>query len=409
MRGWKCHFKHNTMARVRLVGLLWLVTLLPPLLPAQDHVSLPENPLAGRALFQRKQCFRCHAIAGRGTGIGRSLGEGRFRGTFLDMGAALWNHAPAMSVTFEVTGLPRPDLNAEEASELLVFLYFIDYLGRPGAAPAGQNVFRRGGCSSCHVIGGGAAKVGPDLAGLSRFASPLYVAQEIWNHGPSMFASMRARSIRPPSFEEGDLADLSAYIRQQAGSTPRRPLLSAPGNPNQGRELFRVKGCASCHGETGRGGGGGPDLTQFDLHRSAEALAALMWNHSLAMSGAMSSRGIDWPSFRDSELADLLAFLYFLPFRDPPGNEGRGERLFRERSCGGCHSGTGTPALGEAAADLTGGQAIDSPAALVAAMWKHAPIMQKAILGQGRRWPELSGSDLRDLMAYLARRPSEAR
>ena len=146
-----------------------------------------------------------------------------------------------MGVTFDVSDLAWPELSEKETTELVAFLYFIDYLGRPGVGAAGQKVFENE-CAACHSVGGGDAVVGPDLADLRRFASPLYIAQEIWNHGPSMFESMREMGLSPPVFEEGDLADLSAFVRQQAEAGPQERMLLAPGNPNRGRELFASKG-----------------------------------------------------------------------------------------------------------------------------------------------------------------------
>jgi hypothetical protein len=54
---------------------------------------------------------------------------------------------------------------------------------------------------------------------------------------------------------------------------------------------------------------------------------------------------------------------------------------------------------------LANTEASTSSAALVAAMWNHAPIMKDAILGEGRPWPELTGEELRDLYAFLASQP----
>jgi len=182
------------LAAALTVTMLTVVTLDVAGQP-QDDIELPSNPLRGRRLFEGKDCIGCHNLAGLGAGSGPSLGEGRFGGTFLELGAALWNHAPDMSVTMEVTGLEWPVLSESEATEILAFLYFVDYLGRPGVADDGRRVFEGGGCATCHVIGGGAVSIGPDLAELGRFASPLSVAQEIWNHGPSMLEGMRQMNI----------------------------------------------------------------------------------------------------------------------------------------------------------------------------------------------------------------------
>jgi cytochrome c2 len=356
----------------------------------------PDNPLAGRSLFESKQCVACHGLA-EGPGIAPNLGERRFAGSFLDLGAALWNHVPGMSVSVEAAGLPWPELSAEEAVELVAFLYFIEYLGRPGDAAAGQEVFEGKGCDGCHTLGEGETGVGPDLSELNRFASPLYIAQAIWNHGPSMFESLRQHDIEPPSFDEGDLADLAAFIRQKVPPVPQQRVLLAPGNPNRGGELFSAKGCAECHGSDARGDVG-PDLAAVDLHRSAEGVAATMWNHALAMHTTMREAGLGWPSFTTTELADLVAFLYFLPFADVAGDAERGARAFSTHACAECH---GVAEAEHAGPDLLETGVASSPEALVAAMWNHAPLMREAILAEGRRWPELAGQDLRDLFRYL--------
>lgn len=386
------------MTARRVAALVLAVVLLPVAGRAADRPPFPDNPLGGRLLFEARQCHRCHGVAGDGPGIGPDLGESAFDGSFLDLGAALWNHVPGMSVAMAGTELTWPRLTADEAVELLSFLYFIDYLGRPGVPAEGQRVFGRQGCATCHSGESGA--VGPDLGGLQRHASPLAVAQEIWNHGPAMLANMRAVGMAPPTFAPGELADLSAFLRQRAAMVPQRSVLLAPGNPNRGRGLFTAKGCASCHG-TGAHGGDGPDLTRARLPRSAEAIAGTMWNHALGMHASMSERGIGWPTFTTEELADLVAFLYFLPFADPPGDASRGALVFRERSCADCH---GAAEGGEhRAPDLAGGAAGRSAAAMLAAMWTHAPLMAEAILAEGRPWPELTGSQLRDLLAFLER------
>jgi len=374
-------------------------------LTAQSGAALeiPEDPLRGRTLFEDKGCVQCHGVAGRGPSIGPNLGEGHFSGSFLELGASLWNHVPGMSVTFDVAGLPWPELSHREATELMVFLYFIEYLGRPGVAAAGEAVFADQGCTFCHELGPGEVGIGPDLAGLERFASPLYVAQEIWNHGPTMLQSMRELRMSPPTFAEGDLADLSAFVRQQADTGPQERLLLAPGNPNRGQEIFSRKGCAICHGANARGSDDAPDLSQSDLHRSAEGIAGTMWNHALVMRDFMRERGVGWPTFADRELADLIAYLYFLPFADPPGDPARGAEVFQNRSCADCHGAEELtlPEGVQRGPQLAGSTVASSPAELMAAMWNHAPMMKAAILGEALPWPELSGADFRNLRAYL--------
>jgi mono/diheme cytochrome c family protein len=181
-------------------------------------------------------------------------------------------------------------------------------------------------------------------------------------------------------------------------------VLLSPGNPNQGRAVFAAKGCSSCHAVRGRGGSEGPDLSQSSLHRSAEASAGIMWNHALTMIARMREKGVAWPSFTTTELADLIAYLYFLPFADPPGDAQLGEQAFKTRSCADCHS--DDAASTHPGPDLLQSEVTKSSPSLVAAMWNHAPFMKQAILGEGRPWPELTGDDLRNLLAYLRREGS---
>ena len=117
------------------------------------------------------------------------------------------------------------------------------------------------------------------------------------------------------------------------------------------------------------------------------------------MSETMRSRDISWPEFYGSELADLVAFLYFLPFNDPAGDSERGAEVFQARSCVECH---GKENADNEAPYLEGSETTASASELVAAMWNHAPTMKKAILNEGRRWPQLTGQDLQDLLAFFA-------
>ena len=379
------------------IALLFGILSCGPGLADGENPALPDDPLSGRGLFQSKNCHGCHNIAESGAGIAPNLKEGQFRGSFLDIGAALWNHVPGMTLAFETARLPWPSLTQEEAVQLVSFLYFIEYLGRPGAASAGREVFHSRGCIECHTVDGGGAGVGTDFARLTQFASPLYIAQGIWNHGPAMLETLDEAGMEPPRFQEGDLANLSAFIRQKAAAGPREPGLLAPGNPNRGAALFTAKGCSHCHGPDGYGGEEGPNLGESDLHRPAEEIAGLMWNHALEMSATMAKLGIEWPQLTTAELADLVAFLYFLPFSDGPGEAERGSQVFRARGCLDCHA--GDPALPYAGPNLSG-RRFSSPA-LVATMWNHAPIVKEYTLNKGKRWSQLSGEDLRDLLAFF--------
>jgi len=130
-----------------------LVLALATLLAGTSNgPALPDNPLDGRFVFETKHCHACHGIAGGENAIAPRLSEKSFNGSFLDLGAALWNHVPGMSVSLEAADLPWPELSEKETASLVAFLYFIDYLGRPGEADAGKKVFTARGCATCHSV-----------------------------------------------------------------------------------------------------------------------------------------------------------------------------------------------------------------------------------------------------------------
>ena len=55
-----------------------------------------------------------------------------------------------------------------------------------------------------------------------------------------------------------------------------------------------------------------------------------MWNKGPAVLGKMSQTPIGIPKFTPKEMADLIAYLYFLHFIDEPGNPvNREKNVFR--------------------------------------------------------------------------------
>ena len=84
------------------------------------------------------------------------------------------------------------------------------------------------------------------------------------------------------------------------------------GDPTRGQSLFVAKGCVQCHAVRGAGGRIGPDLGRTAVKGSFSEIASAMWNHSAAMDEKMRQFRLSRPSFEKEELADLLAFLYFL-------------------------------------------------------------------------------------------------
>jgi cytochrome c2 len=377
----------------------WLFATAGPA-AGQETEWLPSEPLKGRIVFEEKYCITCHSIAETGGNIGPDLAESYFDGSFLDLASIFWNHIPDMVVQYKRAGLSWPRFDDVEITHLLSYLYYLRYLGTPGDVARGRSHLESKGCLECHRVGAeGKGDAGPPLDSLKKYASPIYVVQAIWNHGPKMQDEMRRMGIARPTFTGQEIADMGAYIRAVSEWTTQEKIYLSPGNPNDGKLVFVRKHCNACHSVQGAGGHTGPAMDDLDLAMSATSIAAVMWNHGSEMFSTMQEEQIGWPTFEGKELADLIAYLYFIKFVDTPGNATKGQTLFEDRQCLSCHSVAGVG--GDVGPDLTEFSDGLSGVAVLTTMINHADKMSEEVLSNGIRWPVLTGQEMRDIFAYL--------
>jgi cytochrome c551/c552 len=393
----------SALAWVLSVALAILV-LYPLWLKAQ-HLTVPENPLQGRFVFEQKGCINCHAIQGDGGKAGPDLGRKKFYGSFLELASLMWNHIPEMLRLMRELGLPYPEFSQTELTELVTYLYYLRYLDEPGNLHRGKVLVEQKGCLDCHSMAGRGGRSAPDFAELASYVSSLYMAQALWNHSPEMTRELSQQGLQRPLFERGEMAHLSAYIRSAGRSAVRERAYMFPGNPKRGEQVIRQKGCLDCHSVVGAGTGIGPDLRDLEWALSVSEIAALMWNHGSSMERLMSERKIRWPRFDGREMADLISYLYFLGFQDRLGDPEAGQRLFQEKKCAQCHT-PDARGIGEAP-DLSGIKALSSPVAMARIMWNHAPAMEEKVIEKSIEWPKMTGQQMRDLHAYLLQSRTE--
>jgi len=367
-------------------------------------VELPDNPTAGARLFVQKACVRCHSLGGEDARVGPDLGRIHLTGTVLDIAGAFWNHSPVMREKMQDLKIPAPTMTSREMADILAFLtayrYYLTEVGEPTNAAAGHAVFVSKGCVRCHGGGDAWDKPGPSLDRYRGRFSPIFLAQAMWNHGPEMASLMKGRSIPWPKFLGREMGDLLAYLQAgNAAGSRAEPVYFEPGSPRRGSELFTAKHCDACHAVAGKGGRGGPDLglRGRELVGSVSAVAGIMWNHGQGMVAEFERRGIRHSKFSGEEMADIIAYLYFVNYADVRGTPSRGARLFSER-CSVCHSPSGGSGLGP---DLAGVPGLDDPIAIIAAMWNHAPRMEQESRRLGVLWPRFQPGDTADLAAFL--------
>lgn len=174
------------------------------------------------------------------------------------------------------------------------------------------------------------------------------------------------------------------------------------GDARKGREVFSQKGCGTCHAIRGGGPSIGPDLGRIPArHLTMTQMAGAMWNHAPTMAQMAAEKGITWKPFRESEMRDLIAFLYAVSLLDEPGDPRRGARLFVEKGCATCHSVTGEG--WKIGPGLKQWKRYGSPILWAELMWSHAVGMEGKVREFGLRWPKFAGNEMVDLIAFIQR------
>jgi len=205
---------------------------------------------------------------------------------------------------------------------------------------------------------------------------------------------------------------LAAIVAAAAQSAPDRgasaPQLvrlpvGLPDNPAAGARLFVEKGCVQCHSLGPDGNRVGPDLGRIMFQGSALDLAGSFWNHGGAMRDKMRELKVPIPVLESGEMADLLAFLtayrYYLVEVGTPASPARGRQLFAAKKCDVCH---GSPAdFHKPGPSLAKYQKNFSAIYIAQAMWNHGAEMAGVMRAAHVPWPEFTGSEMGDLVAYL--------
>jgi mono/diheme cytochrome c family protein len=366
---------------------------------AQSVFTAGQDPLAGAQVFGAKGCSKCHSVNGVGGKVGPDLAKISRPRTFYDLAADMWNHLPKMTGKMQELGITRSRLDSREAADLVGFLFTLNYFDPPGNAAVGRRLFAEKKCVLCHTYRGSGGVVGPNLDHLTSFRSPIYVASAMWNHGPQMAEKMKEKGIERPSFTGTELRDLIAYLAPATAGPPEGPVYALPGRPDMGRQLFAEKRCIECHAVGGVGGKVGPDLVERGVRRSPMEFATTIWNKAPAMAAAMKTRGIALPQLTPAEMADIVAYLYSVRYFGGAGSIQNGWTVATRKGCLTCHAVRGE--RGKPASDVTKWKGLDSPAAVLAALWNHAVVTPPAIGGRKPEWPVVTSQEMADLIALL--------
>jgi mono/diheme cytochrome c family protein len=403
-RGFKLLLTALGVATVLLL-LLWAIDITnKERSPLQRWLPfLAKNPQMGEALFREKGCVRCHAMHGAGGASAPDLGQRHSDSASLaQLVSAMWNHAPQMWQAMQADQVAYPELSYEQTSALVSFLYMSRHVDPAGNAERGHELVHSKGCSRCHAIRAQGGHSARDLASLA-LESPTEWTQSILDSSAEMKASMDDLGMSWPKFAPHEFNDLLAYLREINPSSVK-PGPFRKGDANAGWEVFQSKSCLVCHSVKDERGRLGPSLgASSRVAGTFSDMAAHMWNATPKMEAAMAARRIPSPRFKNTEVADLFAFLYTLQYFEPGGSPQLGRNVFRSRGCARCH---GEDALGATAPALRGRHFYNS-ISLAAELWTHGKKMHEKGQQTQQPWPTLQESDVGDLIAFLNQPPSK--
>ncbi len=387
---------HNTKKFFRFCVLIFCGLFL---LGSKERVfSLPGDPLQGRKILQEKGCVGCHTLWGKGKGVAPDLVKISKGKSIYQLVGGFWNHSPRMMETITKQKGKIPKFKPDEIENLFSFIYYLNYYDEPGDSDAGMKVFQDKYCVLCHMVGGMGGQTGPSLDRFGGVMSPILIAQQMWNHAGKMRKKMASAGVIPPAFSGKEITDLLTFIRGAAKTQTAAKVYASSGNPDKGESVFQEK-CARCHAVFGKGGRKAPDLGKKRFRESVGSIAATMWNHSGHMAQIAARNGIAFPYLNGNDMADLISYIYFVGFFDPPGNIKTGKEIFSSKKCIQCHSVTeGEKSVGK---NLVKSKAIKSPFNFAAAMWNHLQEMKGVIETFGLTWPKFENDEMRDMVAYL--------
>jgi mono/diheme cytochrome c family protein len=385
----------------------------------------------GKALFGELRCVSCHAVGGRGGTMGPELtriGDKVRRDWIFGFLKDPHKEQPD-------TAMLEYRLRDDQIRDLAAFL--LEEYRTPGgevetapasyqeakAMEAGRAVFIRRGCYGCHRLAGvaEAGKIGPSLAGVAdRDPDQLPYGRNEVRHTTDNYMFLKlllpdalgTPSLMPTfSFTPAQAATITVALAslRKADLPASRVVREAPPpvyRP-QGRfgELVTRYRCLSCH----RIGGSGGDLSTVPLDRIGSQLQHDYLVGYLLNPGAVRvSVEARMPVFHMSAeeartIADYLAATLLddeldrYDTRFTPAEVLRGEQLYGQLGCVGCHQ-----------LNMQGGYVgpdLSATGRRLRSGWTAAWLMAPGRYKPGTLQPDygLSGIDARALTAYLSR------
>ena len=254
----------------------------------------PGDAGRGKRAFQSRGCAACHGLAGAMNPKAKPVSQWQALANPLALVAAMWNHRAEMLAESGAKGRALPRLDVQDLTDILVYLRNLpETRSREGVfrievTPADQTVFQSAGCAKCHQTVEALAQSvqGQTLTG---------IAVDMWNHAPAMAAAGAPMAPLAPG-------DMQALVN----SFWAAKFFQDAGRPRAGAGVFAAKNCGVCHQNASSGA---PQLPIAGREFSGAAMLSVLWKHGPNMLDQMKSKGLAWPRFEGTQMADLIAYL----------------------------------------------------------------------------------------------------
>jgi mono/diheme cytochrome c family protein len=256
------------------------------------YFERPGDAARGRQVFLSKKCGECHQPTEASAGGAPALVKWEGTGDAVSLARSMWNHAPRMRDEFAKRGIKWPEMNSQELTDLMVYVRSlpgsrnVESRFVAGESETGKSLFNAKGCDTCHR--GSLALE----SGRLRARTLTDLAVGLWNHAPKMVQL-------PPDINDVEMRRLVGYLWSMQ-------YFESPGSATRGAKVFIAKKCATCHGNPA---GGAPPLTAKTRQLDAIEVVSGLWQHGPGMLAAMKAKKLEWPRFRNEEMADLLAYV----------------------------------------------------------------------------------------------------
>jgi mono/diheme cytochrome c family protein len=257
---------------------------------AARYFEKPGDAARGKQAFSARHCAGCHGISTSPAAGGPPVVKWESLADPIVLAQQMWNHAGEMQKAFAAKKLKWAQLSAQELSDILVYLQNLPEtrsLAANFAFPPSANgaaLFESKGCARCHT---GKMALETKL----KNATMTEIAAGMWNHAPNM-------AQPAPKLEKEEMRQIVSHVWMGQYSNA--------GSPERGKRVFAEKGCAACHGATGKSA---PALARGKGAYSEIVMTAAVWQHGPRMLDRMKERKQAWPRFTAPQMTDLIAYL----------------------------------------------------------------------------------------------------